>query len=40
MRPTEILKNENRVIESVLTCLERIACEGLEKRTGARPCGG
>ena len=31
MRPTEILKNENRVIERVLTCLERIAGEGLEK---------
>ena len=31
MRPIEILKNDNRVIERVLTCLERIAGEGLEK---------
>ena len=31
MRPTEILKGEHRVIEQVLTCLERMADQGLEQ---------
>src|SRR6516165_8465061 len=31
MRPTEILKSEQRIIEQVLTCLERIAGEGLQE---------
>lgn len=29
MRPTEILENEHRVIEQVLSCLEKIADQGL-----------
>jgi len=35
MRPTEILKSEHRVIEQVLTCLDRIADEA--KESGSVP---